>query len=269
MDLICAYSEESGSSSEDAEEDGDHAMQSSSTAPTKVVQSHPGLLKTKLSNLSELEKNSGNVESADFFNLSSLKSKPNRPSPKAEQAKHAFKDIPGSIEVPNSEFWSEFVPVEDSNCYQHAPEETLHDEYYRKQTVDEINSSDFHPAFRKQSRRSQLGSESSYRKHSARNASHPYSNPYRTVSGGHIDRNASNSHFATQPRNVHSSEKRKVYYIHSKVAPYLHTHSVFRPASKTSASWSAHDGAVNRLHWNIPNFSHLLVTAGKDFSFSV
>ncbi|CAG5126231.1 unnamed protein product [Candidula unifasciata] len=64
-------------------------------------------------------------------------------------------------------------------------------------------------------------------------------------------------------------EKRKLFYIHSKVAPYVNLTPTNKCANRRLSSWTAHDGVINRLAWNIPSFSHLLVTAGMDTSVKV
>lgn len=60
-----------------------------------------------------------------------------------------------------------------------------------------------------------------------------------------------------------ASEKRKLFYVHSKVAPYLNTTPRNKCASRRLNSWPGHEGVINRLAWNIASFGHLLVTAGQ------
>lgn len=66
------------------------------------------------------------------------------------------------------------------------------------------------------------------------------------------------------------SERRKIYFVHSKITPLLHNKRMTcrLPSSK---EWDnpGHAGAVNRLKWNIPNYSHLLVTCSMDSSVKV
>ncbi|BFZ12152.1 hypothetical protein BsWGS_15191 [Bradybaena similaris] len=66
------------------------------------------------------------------------------------------------------------------------------------------------------------------------------------------------------PSQPVASEKRKLFYVHSKVAPYLNTTPRNKCASRRLNSWPGHDGVINRLAWNIASFGHLLVTAGMD-----
>ncbi|KAI8744486.1 WD repeat-containing protein 25 [Biomphalaria glabrata] len=58
--------------------------------------------------------------------------------------------------------------------------------------------------------------------------------------------------------------KKKMYYVHSKVSPYLNTKICNKCSTRLEKSWIAHDGVVNRLAWNISCYSHLLATAGMD-----
>lgn len=67
-----------------------------------------------------------------------------------------------------------------------------------------------------------------------------------------------------------SSQKRKLYFIHPKVTPLLHNKRI-NCKLPTAKEWDnpGHAGAVNRLKWNIPNYSHLLVTCSMDSTIKI
>lgn len=69
----------------------------------------------------------------------------------------------------------------------------------------------------------------------------------------------------------HSDQtRRKMYFVHSKVAPYLHQKTIHCkvPSSK---EWThpAHAGAINKVRWNIASFSHLLVSCSMDTTVKI
>ena len=279
MDLIFAYDEGSGSSSENEIDKGTVNQQSSAPqtgdqhvfSPSETQSSsgnNPlgdnqyGTSAAVVSKESQCQTDAvvSQSSSSDFFNLLKCESKTQGPNFKAQHTKSSRNEV----DVPDGEFWSDFVPDEDLYSSQQAPR-TSHEEYYRKQTKSDASSNKVHPAFH-ESDQNDIQSESRSRMHLVR--SHPYLSPHGNISSTdkHRKTTATNrlqNHGIPQTLSVQNTEKRKIYYIDSKVAPYLHTNGVFKPASKTSASWLAHGGAANRLNWNLPNFSHLLVTAGK------
>lgn len=63
-------------------------------------------------------------------------------------------------------------------------------------------------------------------------------------------------------RNI---EKRKLLVIHPKISPVLHIRKK-KYVTPKNKEWEnpGHGGAINRLKWNVPNYSHLLVTASMD-----
>jgi len=64
---------------------------------------------------------------------------------------------------------------------------------------------------------------------------------------------------------------RKRFMVHHKVAPYLHaaTQSTNRIPRKVLCVLPGHSGTVNRIHWNIPEYSNLLLTASMDATVRV
>jgi len=61
------------------------------------------------------------------------------------------------------------------------------------------------------------------------------------------------------------------FVVHRKVAPSLHsvTQNTNRTPRKVLRVLLGHSGPVNRIHWNIPEFSNLLLTASMDTTIRV
>lgn len=64
--------------------------------------------------------------------------------------------------------------------------------------------------------------------------------------------------------------RRKMFYIHPKIAPYIHSRSSICKIP-TVKEWhhSGHAGVTNRLKWNVPNYSHLLVSCSMDSTVKI
>ncbi|XP_046564899.1 WD repeat-containing protein 25-like [Haliotis rubra] len=60
------------------------------------------------------------------------------------------------------------------------------------------------------------------------------------------------------------SLQRKIFYIHSKIQPKMHTLSSNFPPEKLDRHIDAHGGVVNRVKWNVPSFSHLFLSTSMD-----
>ncbi|XP_071080291.1 WD repeat-containing protein 25-like [Haliotis cracherodii] len=60
------------------------------------------------------------------------------------------------------------------------------------------------------------------------------------------------------------SLQRKIFYIHPKIQPRMHTLSHNNPPEKLDRHIAGHGGVVNRVKWNIPSFSHLFLTTSMD-----
>ncbi|XP_064602570.1 WD repeat-containing protein 25-like [Liolophura sinensis] len=61
-------------------------------------------------------------------------------------------------------------------------------------------------------------------------------------------------------------ERRKIYYVHSKVAPHLQSYRSreCKPPKGVQVSLPGHQGVVNKVKWCCPNYSHLLLSASMD-----
>lgn len=62
------------------------------------------------------------------------------------------------------------------------------------------------------------------------------------------------------------SERRKIYYVHSKVAPHLQSlrNPECKPPKGVRVLLPGHRGVINRVKWCCPNYSHLLLSASMD-----
>jgi len=67
------------------------------------------------------------------------------------------------------------------------------------------------------------------------------------------------------------SVKKSCFGVHHKIAPYLHTitQNTSRIPKKILCVLPGHSGTVNRIHWNIAEYSHLLLTASMDKTLRV
>ena len=68
-----------------------------------------------------------------------------------------------------------------------------------------------------------------------------------------------------------SAMKRSCFTVHHKIAPRLHTsaQSTNRIPKKVFRVLPGHSGTVNRIHWSVPEYSHLLLTASMDATVRV
>jgi len=65
--------------------------------------------------------------------------------------------------------------------------------------------------------------------------------------------------------------KKSCFTVHHKLAPHLNTstESINRSPKKIFRVLPGHSGTVNRIHWNVPEYSHLLLTASMDSTVRV
>lgn len=196
----------------------------------------------------------------------------------------------GEVEIPNGDFWSDFIPEYSSDT---PVQQTDHREYYRIQTGEAMAETDSpakessvslqaqkslkrysdynfkttvnYSGHSKRIKHDQLVTHSSGLQDHPRDSAQLIQRGMPPSANGH-------SQLAEQPVNLRNSQhnqqagtnqKRKLYFIHSKVSPYLNAKPVNKCSGRLTDTWPAHMGVVNRLVWNVPNFSHLLLSAGK------
>jgi len=65
--------------------------------------------------------------------------------------------------------------------------------------------------------------------------------------------------------------RKSCFMVHHKVAPHLHsvTQNTNRIPKKVLRVLPGHSGPVNRIHWNMPEYSNLLLTASMDTTVRV
>ncbi|KAH9509329.1 WD repeat-containing protein 25 [Bulinus truncatus] len=163
----------------------------------------------------------------------------------------------GEIEVPDSNFWKDFIPT---NIPESESMKTSHSEYFKIQT----GSSGL---LTKRLSGNDISKISSNHKRSYKCTGNNYGIPQSKKQCMTTIPTKSNTQTAENMKllgNKSEDVKKTMYYIHSKVAPYLNSQTATKCSSKLENSWCAHDGVINRLNWNAPNYSHLLATAGMD-----
>ncbi|KAJ8309167.1 hypothetical protein KUTeg_014041, partial [Tegillarca granosa] len=64
-------------------------------------------------------------------------------------------------------------------------------------------------------------------------------------------------------------QKRKLYYLHSKITQCLYKKSKNYSPVKLEQELFAHEGAINKVKWNIPNYSHLFLSASMDTTVKI
>ncbi|KAL5009392.1 hypothetical protein ScPMuIL_014973 [Solemya velum] len=63
---------------------------------------------------------------------------------------------------------------------------------------------------------------------------------------------------------------RKMFYVHSKIQPWLSGRNISnRIPSKLEKQLVSQSGVINRVMWNVPSYSHLLVSASMDGSVKI
>lgn len=176
----------------------------------------------------------------------------------------------GKVEVPDSDFWSGFDPSvnlqSDGDCSHQVPIQSTQHFKSGHQSQNYIDSKQMAHISRKR----------------PNNNTEPYSHYYNTYSDSKIK----NCKFDTGQNRLtddvkkkscqvydnsninlgcdHSLpvEARKIFFIHHKVTPGLSQNLPCKYPSQLDSSWLCHDNAINRISWNIPNYSHLILTAG-------
>ena len=65
---------------------------------------------------------------------------------------------------------------------------------------------------------------------------------------------------------VNRQFQKSCFVVHHRVAPYLHSNivTINKPPKNELCEMNGHMGAINRVQWCIPNYSHLLLTACMD-----
>jgi len=140
------------------------------------------------------------------------------------------------VEIPNSSFWSDTKDL-DLQLLQNTHRKSL----------------------KKPRHFSQHGSE---------NAKYQLQNFGKRRTGPTQGMEASTGEFGE--RAADAKTKRKIYFVHPKVTPHLQRHGVHCKVP-TTKEWTnaAHAGATNRIKWNIPTYSHLLVSCSMDTTVKI
>ncbi|KAL4237250.1 WD repeat-containing protein 25 [Mactra antiquata] len=141
-----------------------------------------------------------------------------------------------SVEIPDSSFWSDLKET-DIHKFQNESERNVSAGHSKMKNLSSKNKSRFNPIGDKRKR--QINSPTSSRNNVKPHEVTP------SISGSLTDR--------------------KLFFVHSKVQPLLHSKSKLSKIP-SSREWTnpGHAGATNRLKWNIPNYSHILASCSMD-----
>ena len=156
------------------------------------------------------------------------------------------------VEIPGSEFWT---GMETSELQK----------FQDRKTENERQSND--SVARRKRNFPHLGHE-----HEQSVSSNIYGSRVRlkeSNKGKVIESNRNTSSF-NQSTSQDPSQTRKLYFVHPKISPLLHNHQqTCRVPSKVEWKGQGHGGAVNRVKWNVPSYSHLFVTCSMDSTIKV
>jgi len=200
--------------------------------------------------------NSSEKKYSDFFNFEGHKIDKQKEGDSYNLDQHEQNSASSSsnIEIPTGEFWKDFVPGtsqhEDLNISKRVETEEVKCTLKRRVNETWTTSTDNNIS-EKRKINSVQPSHSFYT--SKEEDSKPIDIQYENIS-----RNLDTKH------QLPCEEKRKIFYIHSKIAPYLFSNSTCQKCKKITKSWLTRGGIINRINWNIPNFGHLLLSAGEN-----
>ena len=165
----------------------------------------------------------------------------------------------GSVEIPEGDFWKSFNPdVKDVSCFQNEkikPIESVYkyNEHERKRSSQSNHS--FSTISHSKSKHSRISSSD--------NDIHVSTRHLHSDSKVATTNCPTNKEHITQSQGCTSDQKRKMFYVHSKVMPYLHSMTSCKLCCRVSKTWKAHPTVINRINWNTSNYSHLLLSAGN------
>lgn len=144
-----------------------------------------------------------------------------------------------TVEIPNSLFWNDLKP----------------EDIQEAQNINERNAEG-----------SNTGSYLQTRKRTNLNSNRSYDSDFKKkVRTSFEDLNKVHDDKSMQSSSYQPVQDRKLFFIHSKVQPLLHSKNRLCKLP-SSCEWTniGHAGATNRLKWNIPNYSHLLASCSMD-----
>ncbi|XP_005098633.2 WD repeat-containing protein 25 [Aplysia californica] len=175
----------------------------------------------------------------------------------------------GTVEIPNGDFWKDFTPDKDMILQEGQGTANMTRTGHSVSTVDSNRA-------RKRSSQHICDKDGTYSTSpvfsSKRSLHHGLvyscSNSQQEDSDSShalLTRVVSHSNTVVTPeRSSSNNSERKIFFVHSKIAPYLHSKTSCKCSHKLSDTWKAHSTVINRLNWNVPTYAHLLLTAGMN-----
>ena len=160
-----------------------------------------------------------------------------------------------SVEIPSSNFWKELKSSEL---------QSLQDNVIKSKAVGYFRETSKHNLKKRQKFVANSDQESSY----SRSQKFDARLSQKRDSYGN-QQNQSYGSTAKMADNQ-QSQSRKLFFVHPKISPLLHSHrQTCRAPSNLEWKSQCHGGAVNRVKWNISQYSHLFVTCSMDSTIKV
>lgn len=160
-------------------------------------------------------------------------------------------DTNESVELPNTEFWQN---VENQNIVVHS--------LLQKQNNDKNNIAEHN---------NKIDTESHYNKDKVKNFTEGCEKFNFSTVQNHLKKSTRPK---TEIKHSHQTQsdtvqERKLYYLHSKITHCLYKKSKNSAPVKLEKEIFAHKGVINCVKWNIPNYSHLFLTASMDTKIKI
>ena len=198
-----------------------------------------GNVKTRLGSQSRSQQTSDNSASAvDYFNLNDDSDDSDCAAPEIKKRRECVIETKeGEVSLPQGDFWDSFTEEDAKKCL----------------------STKYEPD-RSQGSKESLSTKRPFYKHF-------------TVQKKSVNDTSSNSavNSPLESSNKGHYAKRQFCYIHSKIAPHLSKNTVISkcPGRKEKCIKAAHSGVINRVKWNVVNYSHLFLSASMDGSVKI
>ena len=160
-----------------------------------------------------------------------------------------------SVEIPSSNFWKELKSSEL---------QSLQDNVSKSKGVGYFRETSKHNLNKRQKFVANSDQDSSY----SRSLNFDVRLSQKQDSYG----NQQNQRYGSTKKMADNqqSQSRKLFFVHPKVSPLLHSHrQTCRAPSKLEWKSQCHGGAVNRVKWNVSQYSHLFVTCSMDSTIKV
>nr|XP_022332325.1 WD repeat-containing protein 25-like [Crassostrea virginica]XP_022332326.1 WD repeat-containing protein 25-like [Crassostrea virginica] len=199
----------------------------------------------------------------NFFGLNDEPEEENYeiPSKRSKQYKMVSNDSEMQVEVPDSEFWRNFIPpenVQDSSkqVERDAEVKVHHSQKYRgkRQRTQECQQyPHYQEYYQKRERNDNNGRSTPAFHHDGRKST---GEPYCSAQNNSM--------------SCESQTQRQLFYVHSKISPHLtkcNTHN--KCPQRIERELEDNKQTVNRVMWNYPPYCHLFLSASMDGSIRI